>query len=152
MRWQGRRMSTNVDDRRGRGMGGTMVRRGGPIGCGGLLLILALTYFLGGDPQQVVDMLEQAQPPVESRVPNVPPSAGGPPQDNLGQFASVVLASTEDTWNRIYPQAFGRAYREPTLVLFNDAVRSADESGMGSCRPWITSVGTESRSNSPLRS
>ena len=126
MRWQGRRMSSNVEDRRGRGAGGTMVRRGGPIGCGGLILILALTYFLGGDPQQVVEMIEQTQPEVNTQPgPGFPSDTGGPPQDTLGQFASVVLADTEDTWNQLFPQLTGRPYREPKLVLFSQAVRSA---------------------------
>jgi predicted metalloprotease len=45
----------------------------------------------------------------------------GPPSDQLGKFASVVLADTETTWK----QLLGTRYEEPTLVLFTGAVHSA---------------------------
>ncbi len=117
MRWQGRRQSTNVEDRRGRGK---MVTRGVPIGCGGLLLVL-LFAFLGGDPEQLMDVISQGQ---GSTVPAPGSMAGAPPNDSLGQFASVVLADTEDTWNALF-ERMGRRYQEPKLVLFSGNVRSA---------------------------
>lgn len=56
------------------------------------------------------------------------PAAGRPageaPSDEMGQFVSVVLADTEDTWNAIFRQ-MGRDYPEPTLVLFSGSVQSA---------------------------
>lgn len=118
MRWKGRRTSRNVQDRRGRS---PMVTRGVPIGCGGLVLVL-LFVLLGGDPAQLLSVLEESG--------GAPPSAdvsgggGAAPQDELGEFATVVLASTEDTWHDLFARQ-GRTYREPTLVLFDDAVRSA---------------------------
>ena len=42
----------------------------------------------------------------------------------MADFISVVLADTEDTWRELFRQG-GKAYREPTLVLFTDAVESA---------------------------
>jgi len=57
------------------------------------------------------------QPSVES-VPT------GPVNDELGQFASVVLADTEDTWKQLLPKV-GRQYDNPRLVLFTGAVQSA---------------------------
>jgi predicted metalloprotease len=48
----------------------------------------------------------------------------GPVTDQLGKFASVVLADTEDTWRKLLP-AMGPHYEEPRLVLFTGAVRSA---------------------------
>ena len=129
MKWRGRRMSTNVEDRRGRGPGGTMMRRGAPIGCGGIIVLLVLTYLLGGDPQQVVEIIEQTQTQPKARTgsrPGIPADPGAPPADTLGQFASVVLADTEETWRELFPRlAGGSPYQEPTLVLFSDAVRSA---------------------------
>lgn len=116
MRWQGRRTSTNVEDRRGRGA--SMARRGAPIGCGGLLVILLLSWLFGADPQQMVDVIQDAQVGTQTMP---APAPSGPPQDELGQFASVVLADTETTWNEL----LGRDYREPTLVLFTGQVRSA---------------------------
>ncbi|MDH3428058.1 MAG: neutral zinc metallopeptidase, partial [Gemmatimonadota bacterium] len=59
MRWRGRRQSTRVEDRRGRRP--AMVRRGAPIGCGGLAVLAALIFFMGRDPQQLIEIVEQAQ-------------------------------------------------------------------------------------------
>ncbi len=117
MRWRGQRTSTNVEDRR-RG-GGAMVRRGAPIGCGGLLVILLLSWMFGQDPQQMVEVIQDAQ--VGQGMPAPGPTEAGPPRDELGQFASVVLADTETTWNEL----LGTGYREPTMVLFSGQVRSA---------------------------
>jgi predicted metalloprotease len=47
-----------------------------------------------------------------------------PGNDELKQFVSVVLADTEDVWNRQFG-ASGRQYQEPALVLFDDAANSA---------------------------
>ena len=54
MRWQDRRASTRVEDRRGMRMPG-----GRPVGlgCGGLLLVIVVTMLLGGDPMQILQML-----------------------------------------------------------------------------------------------
>jgi hypothetical protein len=93
--------------------------RGG-LGCGGLLLVLVLAYVFGVDPQALLDIAGESAS-VESPAPG--PAPVGPPQDELGQFASVVLADTEETWSALFEQMGGR-YREPTLVLFTEAVRS----------------------------
>jgi predicted metalloprotease len=44
--------------------------------------------------------------------------------DEASQFISSVLADTEDVWNKLFQQA-GQRYQVPTLVLFNDGVKSA---------------------------
>jgi len=116
MRWQGYRQSGNVEDRRGVRAG-----RGAAIGGGGLLLLLAFALFTGQDPSILLDMVnDQTQVSVD------PGQAGsqGPPTDELGQFASTVLASTEDVWEIVLPK-FGHRYEEPALVLFSGAVDSA---------------------------
>ncbi len=118
MRWQGRKTSSNVEDRRG----ASPMMRGGGIGCGGLILIILIAMLFGRDPQQVIDVLEQAQvQTAPQRMPGPSGRQAGPPTDTLGEFASVVLADTESTWNQILQ---GR-YQEPTMVLFSGAVRSA---------------------------
>ncbi len=105
-------------------MGGLpMGRRGAGLGCGGLLIIIVLAMVFGVDPTQLISVVEQTGGQVQA-----PPSAQIPggyggsaaPSDELGQFASVVLADTEMTWNSLM-----RGYREPTLVLFNGSVASA---------------------------
>ena len=113
MRWSGGRRSGNVIDARGRGMGMPVV--GGGLGMAVLALVV---YLLGGDPSVVTDNVPQ-QPSAGA------PTAPGPGSDEASQFVSVVLADTEDTWNAIFRDKFGRDYPEPELVLFTDAVQSA---------------------------
>ena len=118
MRWKGGRRSRNVEDRRGTSSGrGVAV---GGVGGIGLLIIVVLYLFLGGDPSQLVEQL-----PVDGG-PSASASAGPPPpgQEELADFVSVVLADTEDTWNPIFA-SIGRQYEEPRLVLFSGQVRSA---------------------------
>lgn len=117
MRWEGQRESGNVEDRRG--MSPARVRGVGGLGIGGIVLVLAVSYFTGTNPLTLLNMLDGVQTMTQSSEPeeNVPT---GSPSDQLGKFASVVLADTETTWK----QLLGPRYEEPTLVLFTGAVRS----------------------------
>ena len=116
MRLEGRTESTNVEDRRGQRM------RGGPagLGCGGLLLVLALSYFTGQDPQTFLQILSQVQ--TEPAAMDSGPAPA--PSDQLGKFAAIVLADTEETWKGLFAET-GQTYEEPPLVLFSEGVRSA---------------------------
>ena len=83
-------------------------------GIGGLI-VLVIALLLGTDPGQVSNVnpssnLDQASLSAEDK--------------ELADFVSVVLADTEDTWTVLFA-ADNREYREPTLVLFTDAVESA---------------------------
>jgi uncharacterized protein len=124
MRWQDADRSTNVDDVRGRrfGGGGMPVRLGGMGGLslGGLVAIMAITYLLGGDPFAVLT----GGTPTETAA---PPSASdaAPIDDEGSQFVRAVLGSTEQVWGAVFRDQLGRAYSEPRLVLFSDAVPSA---------------------------
>jgi predicted metalloprotease len=93
------------------------------FGCGGILLIAVLALVFGADPQQLLDVMQQTQVTTQQQPAPAPRQGGG--GDELGQFASVVLADTEQTWGSIFQQSFGSRYREPTMVLFSGAVRSA---------------------------
>ncbi len=111
MKWQGRRGSDNIEDRRGMSTGTKVV--GGGIGT---LVIVLLVMLLGGDPQSVIEQMDpgMATGPYES----------SEAEDQMAQFVSVVLADVEDVWAEIFRQS-GATYREPTLVLFRDQVQSA---------------------------
>ena len=116
MRWKSGRRSSNIEDRRGRRVAGGTVLKGG---VGTIVLTLALAYFLGIDPQVLLQLQQGGGQPevVEDYQPT-------PQEAQLADFVSVVLADTEDTWREIFRQS-GRSYEEPTLVLFSGAVRSA---------------------------
>jgi len=115
MRWEDQRESQNVEDRRGR-----PAARGAAIGGGGLLLLLVVALLTKQNPLQLLSSLTEAGHQGSSYT---QPQTGAP-QDQLGKFASVVLASTEDTWSKILPP-LGISYEEPKLVLFTQAVQSA---------------------------
>ena len=115
MQWQGRRGSSNVDDRRGLS-GGTLVKGGGVVG---VLIYLVMNFINGGevDPSKLREITQNQQQTTLS-------AEAQAEDDKRAQFAKVVLAETEDVWNKIYAES-GKQYQEPTLVLFRDAVASA---------------------------
>ena len=124
MRWEGRRQSDNVEDRRG-----IRVSRGGLVGGGlGTIAIALLVMFLGGDPTAV---LQQAgQPQVQAtNEPYVETAEEG----KRREFVSTMLATTEDLWARQFAE-MGGTYQPPLLVLFREAVESGcgvADSGVG---------------------
>jgi len=125
MRWEGRRQSGNVEDRRSQGAA--------PMFVGGglltLLLMLAL-MFLGADPMQVAQMAPEIAGPAPQRAP------GKPVNDELSQFVRVVLADNEDVWSKLFPPSFGGRYSPPTLVLFTGQVRSACGAASAAAGPF----------------
>lgn len=126
MQWLGRRESSNVEDRRGFS-GGGIAAGGGIIG----IVIYLLYAFLGGgevDPTQLQQLNPQQQSnrlsPEEQRA-----------DDQRASFVKVVLADTEDIWADLFEQQ-GRAYKDPTLVMFRDAVASACGNASASSGPF----------------
>jgi predicted metalloprotease len=118
MRLDDQRESDNVEDRRGRRFG-----PGAGIGCGGLLLVLAISLLTGRDPAQLLQLLQGVQQQQQETAPG-PGGPAAPPADQLGTFASKVLGSTEDVWGKVFRQA-GKQYQDPRLVLFSGSTPSA---------------------------
>lgn len=110
MRWKGRRQSTNVDDRRG--SRGKSVAVGGGLGT---VVLIVLVMLFGGDPSDLLNVATQQTNTTQTT---------SAEEDELAQFVTVVLADTEDVWNRVFQQQ-GRQYQEPTLVLFSGSDQSA---------------------------
>ncbi|MGZ5040144.1 MAG: KPN_02809 family neutral zinc metallopeptidase [Usitatibacter sp.] len=115
--------SSNVEDRRGMGIG-----VGGGLGIGGIIIALIAAYF-GVDPGAVLNTVQQVSPAETREAPR------GTPADEMGQFVSKVLGSTEDVWGQIFKQS-GEAYTPPTLVLYSGAVRSACGLGQAAMGPF----------------
>lgn len=111
MRWQGRRESSNVEDRRGIS-GGQVAVGGGILG----VIALVLNFLLGGDVSQIPQQLPNQSAPQSAEEQAA--------DDQRAQFVKVVLAETEDVWNTLFQQS-GKNYSEPTLVLFRDATQSS---------------------------
>lgn len=122
MRWKGRRRSSNVEDTRGqRAPRGRGVKLGGGLGGFGLIAAVAFV-LLGGDPGIVLNLLGGGGSSVATQSPT--PSGSARINDEAGEFASVILADLEDTWNGLFRRG-GSTYREPKLRLFTDVVDSA---------------------------
>ena len=95
----------------------------GGLGCGGLVLLVIVSFVFDIDPTALLEMSESTRGPATA--PSVEP--GATPSDELGQFASIVLADTEATWSAIFAAA-GHEYREPVLVLFDVPVARLGDS------------------------
>jgi len=115
MKWIGRRESGNVEDRRGMS-GGKVAAGGGVIG---VLIYLVYTFMSGGqiDPSQVQQQIG-GDAPVQMT------AEEQQEDDQRAKFVKVVLADTEDVWNKLFQQQ-GQSYQDPVLVLFRGQVESA---------------------------
>ena len=125
MRWQGRRGSSNIEDRRRKPMRGGA----GGLGITGLLIVLALGYFFGVD----VTPLLQGQGGAPSRQGTVELTEA---DQRAGQFVSVTLADTEEIWADIFRRQVGRPYEPATLVLFNSVTSSPCGNASGATGPF----------------
>jgi uncharacterized protein len=113
MKWQGRRTSTNVEDRRGRVVKGAV---GGGVGGGILIIVIMLILnFCGGGDLNNIQLDSQAVATTYQETQQ---------EKELAQFVSVVLAETEDVWTELF-SANNLAYSYPGLVLYTDYVESA---------------------------
>ncbi len=114
MRWEGRRQSENVEDRRATGgRGGGLVLGGGL----GTLALVVIVMLMGGDPKALLDMVGQGQTPPSG------PVVASPEDEKLKEMVGVVLADTEEVWDEQF-RLLGRTYEKPKLVLFSNGVRS----------------------------
>lgn len=125
MEYKGRKGSSNVEDRRGKGKGGIALAGGG---IGGLILILIMT-FLGGDPGEILGGLQGTEP--DTSVPYEETTE----EKELAEFVSVVLADTEFVWTKLFREQ-GLEYEEPILVLYTDSVQSACGAAGSSVGPF----------------
>lgn len=117
MKWTGRRESSNVDDRRG--LSGGKIAAGG--GVAGIVIYLLYTLLSGNniDPSQIQQQLSEQQTQTSRLTPEQQAA-----DEERAKFVKVVLAETEDVWNKLYAEK-GQQYAEPVLVLFRDVVESA---------------------------
>ena len=133
MRWQGRRESDNVEDRRGQS-GSPMGGGGGfrlPSGKGGIVLLIIvlvagyygvdLTGMLTGEP------VTQQQTTTQRSI--------SPQDEEAAKFTKVILADPEDTWGAIFKD-MGRQYAQPKLVMYRGATRTACGTGQSVMGPF----------------
>lgn len=124
MRWQNRRLSDNVEDRRGSGGGG-----GGGIrnlGIGGVIIIVVLALITKQSPTQLLSKVSQSSGTNTAQESSQTVTKAS---DEEAQFASTVLANTEDVWTELFKE-MNKEYQAPKMVLFSDV----DQSGCGTAQ------------------
>lgn len=129
MRWKGRRVSENLEDRRGGGGA-----KAGGISILGLVVAFVAWKFFGVDPQmayqttkQVTSGTQQQQAPGLTN-----PTAE---QQETANFVGTVLADTEDTWTQIFKKE-GVQYTPPKLVMFSGTVNSGCGTAQSAMGPF----------------
>lgn len=133
MKLDGRRESSNVEDRRG--MSGGAVAG---LGLGGIALVAIITLLMGGNLGDVIQNVSNSG------------GLGGmteqtsyeptPENEALAKFSRQILASTEDIWTAYFKQTGIGAYRAPTLVLYTGATQTSCGTGQAAMGPFYCSA------------
>ena len=130
MKLDGRRLSTNVEDRRGKGG----VKAGG-LGLGGIIIVGLIWLLTGKAPdtstlQQMTQGIgtEYAQEQDYSEV-----------DVELMQFCKQILAGTEDVWTAEFKK-MGMTYQPPKMVVFAGAVSSGCGNASSDSGPFYCSA------------
>ena len=131
MRLDGRRESSNVDDRR-RMRGG---KKAG-IGIGGLVIAALITWMMGGNPLSVLTQADLGSMMTEQAGGSYEPTAE---EEALAKFSRQILAGTEDVWAQEF-RKMGRTYEPPRLVLFTGSVQSGCGGATSSSGPFYCSA------------
>ena len=133
MNLDGRRESSNVEDRRGMSGG----KKIGLAGIGGVIIAMAMAYFTGGNPLEAG--LQAAQ---QSFGPNTEVSEDqrefSEEEQELATFSTQILAGTEDVWEEIFKDN-DMKYEPPTMVLYTDGTQTACGQGSAAMGPFYCS-------------
>ena len=124
MKWRGRRGSRNIEDRRSQGP----MRGGAQIGGVGLLVVLALGYFMGVDVTPLLEGQGQVQSGGSVEITEADRQAG--------EFVSVTLADTEEVWANVFREQVNGDYEPVTLVLYKGVTQSACGGASGATGPF----------------
>jgi len=127
MRWKGRRRSTNIEDRRGKG--GTPKLLGGGIGT---IAILLIAMYFGVDPAPLLNAVQSGGQVSSS---GSQPTTEDLKNDPLADMVYVVVADTEEVWAKLFAEQ-GQRYVPPALVLFTGATSSACGTGQAAMGPF----------------
>ena len=134
MKLNGRRESTNVEDRRGGASTGTKAG----LGIGGIILIAVITFLSGGDLTDVVTNVMQNAGTEVFQQNDQGTTQFSAEEEELAKFSRQILAGTEDVWSAIFKK-MGKTYTPPTLVLFTGSVNSACGSATSAVGPFYCS-------------
>ena len=128
MKWEQGEESQNVEDRRSSGT------RTVAVGGIGMLLVVAVSYFLGVDPQQLTQILGDAQTS-QSESGQVESRPLTPAEERTRSFSSKILRFTEKVWEQKFGEV-GQTYVPPQMVLFSDRVSTGCGVAPGAVGPF----------------
>ncbi len=132
MNLDGRRESSNVEDRRGMSTGSKV----GIGGIGGLIIAGIITLLMGGD---LGDVLQQAGQMNLQNTGQTEQREFTAEEQALAEFSKKVLASTEDVWAKVFQEQGLGEYKNPTLVLYTDATATSCGQGSAAMGPFYCS-------------
>lgn len=127
MNLSGRRISSNVDDRRGR------KAVGAGLGIGGVIIAAIIALIMGKDPSSVINELSNQDTETTTEY---KPTAE---EEALATFSKQILAGTEDVWSAEFKK-MGKQYVPPKLVLFTSSVQSGCGGATSSTGPFYCSA------------
>ena len=137
MNLDGRRESTNVEDRRGMS-GGMKAGIGG--GIMGIIIALVMMFLGGGNVGDVLGNLGnviqvEEQPSVreDGKV------EFSEEEQELAKFSKPILGGTEDIWSQIFAQQGLGEYHNPKMVLYSGATSTACGQGQAAMGPFYCS-------------
>jgi predicted metalloprotease len=133
MRLDGRRESSNVEDRRGMSGG----KKAG-LGIGGIIIAMAIAYFTGGNPLEAGMQAAQQSMGQNTEVSEGQQREFTEEEQALAKFSTQILAGTEDVWTKIFKEQ-GATYQVPTMVLYTDGTATACGQGSAAMGPFYCS-------------
>ncbi len=131
MRLDGRRESTNVEDRRGMSGG-----KAAGLGIGGIAIVAIITLLMGGN---LGDVFQNVQNSGGLGFNTESSYESTPEYEELASFSKKILALTEDVWTPYFKQNGLGTYRNPTLVLYSGATATACGTGQAAMGPFYCS-------------
>lgn len=133
MRLDGRRESSNVEDRRGMS-GGSKAG----LGIGGIIIAMAIAYFTGGNPLEAGMQAAQQSMSQNTEVSEGQQREFTEEEQALAKFSTQILGGTEDVWTKIFKEQ-GATYQVPTMVLYTDGTATACGQGSAAMGPFYCS-------------
>ena len=133
MKLDGRRESSNVEDRRG--AGGKVAG----LGIGGILVIGLITLLMGGNIGDVLNNVSNMGGLGGTQIEAGDETQFTAEEQELARFSKIILASTEDVWTAVFQKYGLGTYRNPTLVLYSGSTPTSCGTGQAAMGPFYCS-------------
>jgi len=135
MKLDGRRESTNVDDRRGKSASKLALGGGGIVG---VIVAVVMMFMNGGNVSDLPSVLSQV-----TQGQTTEQTEGQreftPEEQELAKFSRQILAGTEDVWTEVFKK-MGKTYTPPKMVLYTGSVTTSCGNGSASMGPFYCSA------------